>query len=195
MTWRDRKWPGSDVIWPEVTWNWLLKAENWRIPHISLPRRLQLAGGGSHVTGNDIMWPQVTGSAQEVTSFTGSHLEVAVEGRILACIVHFTSYKAAAHRGGSHVTGNDVTWPQVTGSALEVTSFDRKSPGTGCRRPKTAVYCTFHLLQVCSSQKEPVSRSKWRHVTSGDRKWPGSDVIWPVVTLKWLWKAENWRIL
>ena len=47
--------------------------------------------GRSHVTGNDIMWLQVTGSAQEVTSFTGSHLEVAVEGRILAYTVHFTS--------------------------------------------------------------------------------------------------------
>jgi len=41
------------------------------------------------------------------------------------------------------VTGNDVTSPQVTGSDQEVTSLDRKSFGSGCRRPKTRVYCTF----------------------------------------------------
>jgi len=36
----DRKWPWSDVIWPEVTWKWLEKAENSRILNISLPTRL-----------------------------------------------------------------------------------------------------------------------------------------------------------
>jgi len=138
------------------------------------------------------------------------------------------------------VTRNDVTWPQVTGSDLEVTSFDRKSPGGGCRRPKSGVYCTFHFLQGRSSQgrqsryrkwrhvtrwpevtrkwrhltgshldvavesrkvaytvhftsyKAVVRRRrqsrdrKWRHVISGDRKWPESDFIWPEVTWKWL---------
>jgi len=129
----------------------------------------------------------------------------------------------------------------VTGSDPEVTSFDWKSPGSGCRRPKACVYCTFHFLQGCSSQGEAVtwqqmalrdlrwpevtrkwchlpgshlevaveSRKvaytvhftsykavvrrrrqspdrKWRDVTSGDQKWPGSDVIWPEVTWKWL---------
>jgi len=38
----------------------------------------------------------VTGSDPEVTSFAGSHLEVAVEGLKLAYTVHFTSYKAVA---------------------------------------------------------------------------------------------------
>jgi len=27
---------------------------------------------------------------------------------------------------------------------------------------------------------------RWRHANSGDRKWPGSDVIWPELTCKWL---------
>jgi len=138
----------------------------------------------------------------------------------------------------SHVTSGDRKWP---GSDPEVTSFDRKSPGSGCSRPKTRVYCTFHFLQGCSSQEEAVtwqemtsrdlrlpevtrkwrhltgshlevavagrklgytvhftsysavarrrrqSRDrKWRHVTSGYRKWPGSDVISAEVTWKWL---------
>jgi len=148
------------------------------------------------------------------------------------------------------VTGNDITWPLVTGSDPEVTSFDRKSPGSGCVKPKTGVYCMFHFLQGCSSQEEAVSWQvmmsrdlrwpevtrkwrhltgshlevavesrqlaytvrftsdkavarrrrqsrdrKWRHVTSGDWKRTGSDVIWPEVTWKRLWKAERWRIL
>jgi len=139
------------------------------------------------------------------------------------------------------VTGNDVTSPQVTGSDSEVTWFDRKSPGSGSRSPKTGVYCVFDFLQGCSSQEEAVtwqektsrdlrwpevtwkwrhligshlevaledrklaytvcltsykaiayrrrqSRDrKWRHVTSGDTKWPGSDVIRPEVTWKWM---------
>jgi len=43
------------------------------------------------MTGNDVTSPQVTGSDPEVTSFVGSQLEVAVEGRTLANTVHFTS--------------------------------------------------------------------------------------------------------
>jgi len=135
------------------------------------------------------------------------------------------------------MTANDVTclkWPQVT-------SFDRKSPGSERRRPKTCVYCVFDFLQGCSSQEEAVTWQdmtlrdlrrqdvirkwrhltgshlevavegqklaytlrltfykavarrkrhshdrKWRHVTSGDRKWPGRDVIWPEITWKWM---------
>jgi len=55
------------------------------------------------------------------------------------------------------VTGNDVTRPQVTGSDMEVTSFDRKSPGSGCRGPKTCVYCDIHFLQGGSSKGEAVT--------------------------------------
>jgi len=148
------------------------------------------------------------------------------------------------------VTGNDVTWPRVTGSDPEVTSFDQKSPGSGFRRPKSRVYCTFHFLQGCSSQEvavtwqEMTSRDltwpevtqkwchlpgshlevaeesqkhpytvhftsykavarrrrqsrdrKWRDVTSGDCIWLGTEVIWPEVTWKWLWKTKNSHIL
>ena len=34
--------------------------------------------------------------------------------------------------GGSHGTANEVTWPEETGSDQEMTSFDRKSPESGC---------------------------------------------------------------
>jgi len=63
---------------------------------------------------------------------TGNHLEVAVEGRKLA-------------------------YTQVTGSDPEVTSLDRKSAGSGWRKPKTVIYRTFHFLQGCSSQEEAVT--------------------------------------
>jgi len=77
------------------------------------------------------------------------------------------------------VTGNDVTWPQVIGSDQEMTLFDQKSPGSGCASPKTRVYRTFHFPQGCSSQEIFVTWQERHHVSSGDRKWPGSDVIWP----------------
>jgi len=127
----DRKWPWNHVL-PKVNWKWVQKAQNWSILCALLPTRLLLAGGGSHVTGND------------------------------------------------------VTRPQVTVSDPEVTSFDRKSPGSGYRRPKTCVYCAFDFLQGCSSQEEAVT---WQDMTSRDlcdRKWFGSDVIWAEVTWKWL---------
>jgi len=195
----------------------------------------------------DLRWPQVT---RKWGHLTGTHLEVAGEGRKLAYTVHFTSYKAVAcrrrqSRDGNrrHMTSGDRKWPKVT-------SFDRKSPRNGCRRPKTGVYCTFHFLQGCNWKEEAVtwqertsrdlmwpevtrrwhhltgnelelteesrklaytaqftsykavaqrrrqSRDrKWRYVTSGDRKWPGSEGIWPELTWKWLEKAENWCML
>jgi len=139
------------------------------------------------------------------------------------------------------VIGNDITWPEMTGNDPKVTSFDRKSPGSGYRSPKTGVYFTFRFLQGCRLREDSItwqevtsrdlrwpqvtrkwrhlteshlevavkgrtlantvhftsckgvarrrrqSRDrKWRHVISGDRQWPGSHVIWPKVTWKWL---------
>ena len=45
----------------------------------------------------------------------------------------------------------------VTGSDPEVTSFDRKSPGSGCRRPISQVLDTFEFLQGCNSHKVEVT--------------------------------------
>jgi len=69
-------------------------------------------------------------------------------------------------------------WPQVTGSDPEVTSFERKSPGSGCRGPKTTIYCTFHFLHRCSSLEKAVT---WQEMTSRD--------------LRWLEVTRNWRHL
>jgi len=100
------------------------------------------------MTSHDLRWPEMT---WKWCNLTGSHLEVAVDGQKLVYTVHFTSYKAVARRRKSR----DRKWrqsPHVTGSDTEVMSFDRKSPGSGCRRPKTRIHCAFPFHQGCSSQ-------------------------------------------
>jgi len=165
----DRKWPGSGHF-TKVTWKWLQKAKNSHLLYISNPTRLLLAGGGSHVTGNDITWPQVTERDPKVTSFDlkvpGSGCRRPKNSHIL--YISFRTRQSPAG-GGSHVRGNDVTWPQVTARYPEVTSFRQKSTGSGCRRPKIRLYCTFHFLQGCSSQEEAVT---WQEVMSCDLRTP-----------------------
>ena len=133
------------------------------------------------MTSRCLRWLEVT---RKWRYLTGNHQKVAAEGRKLAYTVHFTTYKAEARRrrqtrGGKwcHVTSGDRKWPRSD-------SFDRKSPGSGCRGLKTGIYCTFHFLQGCSSQEKAVT---WQEKTSRDLRLPeepGSDVIWPEVTLK-----------
>ena len=47
--------------------------------------------------------------------------------------------------------------PKVTVSVPEVTLFDRKPPGSGCRRPVSQVLGAFELLQGCNSQEVAVT--------------------------------------
>jgi len=258
VTWQEMT--SRDLRWPEVTWSWCQLTGSHLEEAVESQTRVYckfhfLQGFSSQeepltrqeMTSHDLRRTEMT---RKWCPLTGSHLEVAVEGQKLHILYFLTSCKAVARGGSSHVTGNNVTWPQVTESDPEKTSFDRNSPGSGCGRPKTGVYCTFHFLHGCSSQEEAVtwlemtsrdlrwpkvtwkwrqlsgshleaavevrrlactlrfpcykavarrrtqSRDrKWCHMTSGDRKWAGIDVIWPEVTWKWLWKAENWRIL
>ena len=55
------------------------------------------------------------------------------------------------------MTENDVARPEVTGYDQEVTSFDRRSPGSCCRRPIIQVIGTFELLQGCNSTEVGVT--------------------------------------
>ena len=50
------------------------------------------------------------------------------------------------------MTGKDVP-DHATESYPKVTSVDRKSVGSGCRRPISQVLVTFELLQGCNSQE------------------------------------------
>jgi len=173
LTSGDRKWPWSDVIWPEVTCKWL-KAKNSPILYISLPTRrsLPVAVTWQEMMSLDLRWAEGT---QKWRHLTGSPLEVAVEVQKLSYIVHFTFYKAVARRSRlscdrkwRHVASGDLSDP-------EVTSFYQKSPGSGCRRLKTRVYCTFPFLQGCSSQQKAVT---WLEMMS-------RHLMWPEVTRKW----------
>jgi len=67
------------------------------------------------------------------------------------------------------MTAKDVTWPHVTGREPEETSFHRKSPGSGCRKSKTRVLCTFEHLQGCNLQEVVVT---WQEMMSRDLPLP-----------------------
>ena len=55
----------------------------------------------------------------------------------------------------------------MTGSDPEVTSLDRKSPESGCRKPVSQVWGSFELLQGCNSQEVAVTSQE---MTSRDLK-------------------------
>ena len=55
------------------------------------------------------------------------------------------------------MTGNDITWLEVTGSDQELMSFNRKSPESGGRRAINQVLGMFELLQGCNSQEMAVT--------------------------------------
>ena len=55
------------------------------------------------------------------------------------------------------MTGNELMWPHVIGSDPEVMSFERMSPGSGCRKPISQVFSTFEPLQGCNSQEVAVT--------------------------------------
>ena len=77
----------------------------------------------------------------------------------------------------------------MTGSDPEMMSFDRKLPGSGCRRPISEIWGMFELLQGCNSQEVALMCQQMMSATSHDRKWPGSEIIRLEVAWKWLWKA------
>jgi len=133
---------------------------------------------GLEMTSRDLTWLEVTRKWR----LTRSHLEVAMEAykSSFAYVWVPTGLKLAG--GGSHMNRK---WCHVTGSGSEVTSFGRKSPGSGCKRPISQVLGMFEFLHGCNSQVS-VMWLKMTSQTSRDRNWPESDVIWPKVTWKWL---------
>jgi len=60
----------------------------------------------------------------------------------------------------------------VTESDPDKTSFDRKSPGSGCKRPISPVLGTFEHLPDCKSQEVAVTWQEITHVTSRDLRDP-----------------------
>jgi len=73
----------------------------------------------------------------------------------------------------------------LTGSHLEVVVEGRK----------LAYDAHFTSYKAVDRQRRHSCGSKWRYVTSDDRKWPRRDVIRLEVTWKWMLKAEKSCIL
>ena len=96
----------------------------------------------------------VTGSDPEVTSFDRKSLESGCRRRISQVLVTLSSYRVVTRRRWQlrHRKGR-----LVTGSDLEVKSLDRKSLGSGCRRPVSQVLGAFENLQGCNSQEVTVT--------------------------------------
>jgi len=138
------------------------------------------------VIGNDVTCPQVTGSDPEVTSFDRwlpiSRCRRPKTG--VYCTFHFLQGCSSQEEAVTwqEMTSRVLTWPEVTrkwrhftGSHLEMAVECRKLPYT----------VHFTCYKAVARRRQSRDRKR-RHVTSGDRKWPGSHVIWPVVTHKWL---------
>jgi len=140
------------------------------------------------VTENDVKflgWPEVT-SFDRKSPGSGCRRPITRA----YCTFYFLQGCSSQEKAATwlEMTSRDLRWPLVT-------LFDRKSPGSGCRRTKTRVYCTFHFLQGCTSQQEAVTCQEMTSVTSGDRNSPESDVIWLEVNWKWLYTTKNSRTL
>ena len=101
---------------------------------------------------------------------TGGHLEVALKGLYVRFWVRLSSYRPVTRKKVEwsdmkrcHMSGGDWKCP-------EVTSFDRKSAGSGCRRPLSQVLGSFELLHGCNSQEVAVTRQEMTHVIGSDQK-------------------------
>jgi len=149
-----------------------------------MPTRLLLAGKGSYVKGNYITWPQVTGGDSKVTSFDRKSPGIGCR-RPKTCVYCSFNFLQGCGLLQEAVTWQemmscDLRWPEVTRKL----SFDKKQPGSGCRRPKLAYTVHLTSYKAVSRRRRQSRDRKWRHETSGDWKWPGGDVIWPEVTWK-----------
>jgi len=134
----------------------------------------------------DRKWRHVTACDRKWRHLTGSHLEVAVERQKLAYTVRLTSYKAVTRRkrhSRDTKSRHDLRWPEVTrkwrhlsGSHLEVAVEGRKLTYT----------MRLTSYKAVARRQEAVTWQEMSHMTFNEHKWPGSDVIWPEVTWKWL---------
>jgi len=68
------------------------------------------------------------------------------------------------------MTGNDVTLPHMTGSDLEVTSFERSHLEVGVEGRKPTYTVRLTTYKAVARRRKPSRDRKARHVTSGDRK-------------------------
>ena len=77
-------WGTYEALYCPVGTSWITKSDHPNsasfCPNSGSCDNYVMIGGGNDVTENDVTGPHVTGSDPQVMSFTGSHLEGAVEG-------------------------------------------------------------------------------------------------------------------
>jgi len=180
VTWQEMT--SRDLRWSEVTWK--SPGSGCRRPETGVYCTFHFLQGCSrqdeaatrqemtHVTSFDRSDP-------EVTSFDRKSPGSGCRRRKLACTVHFTSYKAVGRTRRSHAIGNDVTWPQVTGSDRKWCHLTGSHLEVAVKGQELACTVHFTSFKAVARRKRQSRDRKWRHGTSGNRKWPGSDVIWP----------------
>ena len=187
VTWQEMA--SRDLTWPEVSqkWRylagrhgkWLSRAENSRFGYVLAPTGLQLAGGGCHMTENDITWPDVTESDTEATAFTLKLLGIGCRWPKIRNLCTFellqgyNSQEVAVtwqEKTSHELTSLEVTrmWRHLTGSHLEVAIEGRE----------VAFWVRLSLYRAATRRRWQSRDRKWCHLSSHDRKWLGSVVIW-----------------
>jgi len=134
-----------------------------------------------------LTWAQVTGSIPEVTSFDrksyGSDSRMPKTG--IYCAFDFLQGCSSQEEvvTWQEMTSRDVRWPEVTLKWRRLTESHLEVAG---ENRKLAYIVRLTSYKAVAHRRRYSRDRKWRHVTSGDRKWPWSDVVWPEVTWKWL---------
>jgi len=138
---------------------------------------------------HDRKWWHIT-SGDKVTwkwcHLNWSHLEVVVEGRKVASgAFHFLQGCSSQVEAVTwqKMTWRDLRWPEVTRKCRHLIRSHLEVAIKG-RKLEYAMHFTSY--KAVARRMRQSRDWKWREVTSGNRKWPRSDVIWPEVTWKWL---------
>jgi len=81
------------------------------------------------------------------------------------------------------MTSLDLRSPELTQKWRHLTVSDVEGSLECGKLAYTAHFTSYKAVGCCGRESH---HRKWRHVPSGDQKWPGSDVIRRKVTWKWL---------
>jgi len=133
-----------------------------------------------HVTQGDRKWPVMTSFDRKSPGSGCRRLKTRVY-----CKFHYLQGCSSQEEAvtGNKITSRDLRWPEVTRKWRHLT---RSHLEVAVEGRKLAYTVHFTSYKAVARRRRQSHNRKWRHETSCDRKWPGSDVIWPEVTWKWM---------
>jgi len=181
----DRKSPGSVCRKPQLAstvhftsykdvtrWRRQSRDRKWRC----------VAIGARKCPWSDVIWPEVTWGGCSIPKTR------------IYCTFHFlqgcSSWEEAVtwHK----MTSRDFSLPEVTRKWSHLTGSHLEVAVEGQKLAYTELFTSYKAV---ARRKRQSRDRKSRHNTSGDHKWPGSDVVCTEVAWKWLLKAKKSRIL